>query len=76
MLSPWHPFLLRLLYEHTRFPETQNQLVEYMAKLQSTHDFTLLDYTKLEDTPCELDDYFDSRHFSQDAADRVLEGIL
>jgi hypothetical protein len=76
MLSPWPPFLLRLLYERTRFPETHSQLVEYMAKLKSTHDFTLLDYTQLEDTPCELDDYFDSRHFSQDAADRILEGIL
>jgi hypothetical protein len=76
MLSPWHPVLLRLLYERTRFPETQNQLVEYMAKLQSTHDFTLLDYTKLEDTPCEVDDYFDTRHFSKDAADRMLEEIL
>jgi len=76
MLAPWHPFLLELLYERTRFPETHEQIVEYMAKLQSTHDFTFFDFTRLETFGGDVDDYFDSRHFSHLAADRILEQIL
>jgi len=76
LLAPWHPFLLNLLYEHTRFPETQNQTVEYMAKMQSTYGFTYFDFTRLETFGGSVDDYFDSRHFSHLAADRILEQIL
>lgn len=76
MLAPWNPFLLDLLYERTRFPETHEQVVEYLRKLQSTFDFTFFDYTRLESFGGHVDDYFDSRHFSHSAADRILAKIL
>lgn len=76
LLAPWHPFLLNLLYERTRFSETQDQIVEYLAKLQSTYGFTFFDFTRLETFGGHVDDYFDSRHFSHLAADRILEQIL
>jgi hypothetical protein len=76
MLAPWNPFLLNLMYERTRFPETQDQVVEYMAKLRSTYDFTFFDFTRLETFGGNADDYFDSRHFTHLAADRILEKIL
>jgi hypothetical protein len=47
-----------------------------MAKLQSIYDFSFLDFTRLEDFGGHVDDYFDSRHFSHLAADRILEKIL
>jgi hypothetical protein len=76
LLAPWHPFLLSLLYERTRFPETQDQTVEYLAKLQSTYGFSFFDFTRLETFGAGVDDYFDSRHFSHLTADRILEQIL
>jgi hypothetical protein len=76
MLAPWNPFLLDLLYARTRFRETQDQLVEYIAKLRSTYDFTFFDFTRLETFGGDVGDYFDSRHFTRFAADRILEKIL
>jgi hypothetical protein len=76
MLAPWNPFLLDLLCERTRFSETQDQAVEYMEKLRSTYDFTYFDFTRLETFGGDVRDYFDSRHFTRLAADRILEQIL
>jgi hypothetical protein len=75
MLGPWNPFLLDPC-ARTRFRETHDQVVGYLEKLQSTYDFTFYDFTRLETFGATVDDYFDSRHFSQLAADRILEQIL
>ena len=76
MLSPWNPVLLKLLCERTHFKETQDQLVEYMAKLQSTYEFTFHDFSHLENFGGTIDDYFDSRHFGRRTAESILEKIL
>ena len=76
MLAPWNPFLLKLLYERTRFSETHDQLVEYMAKLQSTYDFTFYDFTRLDTFGGTVDDFHDNMHFGHLTAESILEQIL
>jgi hypothetical protein len=76
MLAPFNPFLLDLLWERTRFPETHEQVVEYLKKLQPAFEFTFFDFTRLDSFGGNVADYFDSRHFSHAAADRILAKIL
>jgi hypothetical protein len=76
VLSPWHPYLLDILFQETHYPETHASALEFLHTMAAKHGFDFYDFTDLESFGGEVSAFFDSVHCKPANADRIMEAVF